>query len=128
VSHLSTVKPLKGLKNYSERGRAFERSICHFIHSDLNTKPLLISPKLLRSKNLGQVDCCWLNKNKIYIGECKSGRGVISRKQYIRLVETSLFISHIFVKNIKLVRITEVAKVDRGHYPFKVDIIKEFAP
>lgn len=121
-------KPLRESKNYSKVGRLFEKFVCRHIHSHKERVPVLVSPKLLRSKMLGQVDCAWLEpQQSLIVAECKSGRGYLMDPQRRRLEKSCFFLSQLFNKKTVLVRIRPVAKMLDADYPFIMDVIKELA-
>lgn len=63
--------------------------------------PLLVSPLVLRSKNMGQVDMARILDNQIEVAEVKSG-GHISVSQQSRLLKSAEFLSIILKKSAKL--------------------------
>ena len=118
-------KHLKASKSfYKKEGTLFEKYISFILHKD--TIPVLIDPDLLRKRDLGQIDCCYIKNKKIYVIECKTGKGLLSGQQKIRLVKTSDFISLIFDRYSVLLKFRAVAKTGRGHYSFKISNIKEY--
>jgi len=89
------VKPLKVLKSSS--GLKKELFHSQIIHAQ--NIPLLISSRVLRSRNLGQVDIASINsKKEIEIFEVKSSEqgAHLSTFQYRRLHGSLLFLTLIF--------------------------------
>lgn len=67
-------------------------------------KPILISQKLLRSKNMGQIDLCRYINGTIEIAEVKATKR-ISGKQRARLGASANYLSSLFNKNSKIILI-----------------------
>lgn len=74
--------------------------------------PLLVSPLLLRKRDLGQIDLSRLNKDKsgwlVEIGEVKSseiGVEMMERFQKKRLLSAQNFLSGLFGHRTKLIRL-----------------------
>ena len=95
----SIAKPSKALKSLS--GLNLEKEISIEFHQ--NGIPLLISPKLLRERNLGQIDLARIvkenNQWKIEVGEVKSssvGEEMMLRGQRMRLHSAQNFLSGLF--------------------------------
>lgn len=95
----STGKPLKALKNTS--GLKNELFISRTFHS--LGFPLLVSPQLLRTRSLGQVDLARITKDQhgwlLEIGEVKSstiGEELFQRHQKLRLTASQKFLSGLF--------------------------------
>lgn len=72
------------------KGEQFEKDFSKNVF--FNEIPLLVSSKLLREKNLGQIDFAKYSKDKIIIYELKNSKEP-SKKQLMRLRETSNYIS-----------------------------------
>lgn len=104
---LSIEKPLKALKNSS--GLDNEIHFSHQFHSV--GIPLLVSPTLLRLRNLGQIDLARLKKEAegwvVEIGEVKSstvGEEQMEKSQKRRLFFSQHFLAGLFGHPTKLVR------------------------
>lgn len=102
---LSTERVLKALKNTS--GLKNEIHFSKVFHAE--GSPLLVSPLVLRSRDLGQIDLARIRKDKIdwllEIGEVKSsqvGQEQLLRGQKIRLLNSQKFLSGIFGFRSKL--------------------------
>ncbi len=90
--------------------------------------PLLISSELLRRRNMGQIDVSWLNKGKVIVAECKSGKSLLSHRQKGRLKRSLYFLGAIFSNRGQLIlieRAEEFAKCSSSAYPLKVSKIME---
>jgi hypothetical protein len=81
----------------------------HFVHAQ--GVPLLVSPQLLRSKGLGQIDLAIFHKQQLNIYEVKktlptifSGPNTVQRR---RLLRTQKFLAEIFKCPTHLVWIDE---------------------
>jgi hypothetical protein len=61
--------------------------------------PLLISSKLLRARNMGQVDLAVIKKNSIILWEIKIKGEYLHHAQWQRLKDAQHFISQIFGKS-----------------------------
>ena len=71
-----------------------------------NGVPFLVSPLLLRSQNLGQIDVALLEKNSsklwfVRIVELKSCQA-LSKRQYLRLKKTQDYLSRVLDIEVKL--------------------------
>lgn len=65
----STVRPLKGSKNLS----GSKQELLHSLSVHSKNTPILVSAVVLRSRSLGQIDICCINKNYLLeIFEVKS--------------------------------------------------------
>ncbi len=68
--------------------------------------PLLVSPKVLRKRNCGQIDLAKLEKEKIVIIEVKSSdRGIevgMKSKQNTRLKKSASFLAFLFRRQIEV--------------------------
>lgn len=90
------------------KGQELEKKISQdFHHSGI---PLLISPALLRSRDLGQVDLARLGKDRqgwmLELGEVKSsmvGVEQMQRRQKGRLFATQRFLSAVFGHRSRLI-------------------------
>lgn len=109
---------------YKTEGSLFEKFVSLILHKQ--TVPILIDPHFLRKLDLGQVDCCYIKNEKIYVIECKTGKGLLSNQQKMRLVKASDFLSLAFNKESILLKFRAVAKTGSGHYSFKISNIKEY--
>lgn len=103
-----TVRPSKVLKNLS--GPKLEISHSLDFHSE--GTPLLVSPKLLRERNLGQIDLARLKKDRegwlIEIAEVKSsdiGIENLLRGQRQRLFSAQNFLSGVFGFRSRFIRL-----------------------
>ena len=80
------------------KGDSLEAEISKKYHTQHNA--VLVSPKLLRSKGLGQIDVSYMENNKIIILEVKSSRigkqVCYSSKQITRLRYSTLFLCQVF--------------------------------
>lgn len=124
VSRRSIEKHSRASKNFYKRGSKFELEVSRFL-VDEGVTPVLVWPKILRERGLGQVDLMWIKNNHLYVCECKTGSGRINSTQMKRLVKSSCFMKSLFKKKTVLVRIMPFAKKGNGHYPFKVKVIKD---
>jgi len=93
------------LKN-SSKGNLLEQKLSVEFHQ--NSIPLLISPLLLRSRGLGQVDLARFKKNTemiIELCEVKSSKTgeFAMRGQHLRLRKTGVFLGIIFGLKIKFI-------------------------
>ncbi len=102
---LSTERVLKALKNTS--GLKNEIFFSRIFHAE--GTPLLVSPLVLRSRSLGQIDLARLKKSQLEwileIGEVKSsqvGQEQFLRGQKKRLLSSQKFLSGIFGARSKL--------------------------
>lgn len=102
----SIAKPSKGLRNLS--GVELEKKYSKDFHA--KGVPLLISPALLRERNLGQIDLARITKQKngffLEIGEVKSsliGCEVYEFRQRQRLLKAQQFLSSLFGFSSKVV-------------------------
>lgn len=105
---LSIGKHLKVLRNSS--GLFNEIKFSRSFHAD--GVPLLISPKLLRARNLGQLDLARLRKDSdnwtIEIAEVKSsevGELQMQRFQKMRILASQKFLSGLFGFRSKLIHL-----------------------
>jgi hypothetical protein len=103
----STARALRELKNTSGLKSEIEHS--KSFHSE--GYPLLVSPQLLRSKNLGQIDLGRIKKDRgewlIELGEVKSssaGLQMMGIKQRFRLYDSLRFITSLFGHRGRLVK------------------------
>lgn len=94
----------------ANRGLKAEIECSHAFHAD--GIPLLISPLLLRSRDMGQVDLARLRKLEwewvIEIGEVKSsmmGAESMLRSQRNRLFSTQRFLSGLFSSRSRLIHL-----------------------
>ena len=80
-----------------EKGRLFELEVSKTFHQQ--GVPLLVCAKLLRRKNLGQIDMARVisrsSRLVIEVQECKSG-GFLSARQLLRLRRASHFLGELF--------------------------------
>lgn len=93
-----------------KKGLELEREFSREFHQE--GIPLLVSPSLLRSRNLGQVDLSRLKKDRegwvIEVGEVKSsqvGEEQMLRFQRQRIFSAQNFLSAIFGHRTKLLRL-----------------------
>jgi hypothetical protein len=93
-------------------GDLFERYVSNKVHAC--TVPLLVSEKLLRERNMGQIDIGYVFRGKCYAAECKKGKSLLSSKQLSRLKRSQSFIG-----------LQQVAKLNDAEYPFRVCNIRE---
>lgn len=107
---LFTGKPSKVSKNSS--GHKLEIEFSKDFHSE--GLPLLVSPALLRSRDLGQIDLARLKKDKegwvVEVGEVKSSElGVeqMVKSQMRRLFASQKFLASVFGHRTKLVRLVK---------------------
>ena len=103
---LSTERVLKALRNTS--GLKNEILFSRTFHSE--GCPLLVSPLILRTRNLGQIDLARVRKDKndwiLEIAEVKSsliGQEQFLRSQKMRLISAQKFLSGIFGFKSKLI-------------------------
>ena len=96
------------LKNSSETERVFSLSF----HAE--GIPLLVSPQLLRHRNLGQLDLARLRKVRenwiLEVGEVKSseiGQEMMERFQKKRIQSAQIFLSGIFGYPSKLISLVK---------------------
>lgn len=119
----STGKPLKASKNSS--GLKHEKDLSKEFHAE--GIPLLVSPKLLRARDMGQLDLAKLFKRRgewvIEIAEVKSstvGTESLIKGQRARILSAANFLSGIFgfpstVKNL----IPEESSGEKSQLSFK---------
>ena len=105
-SHRYIEKPSKELKSFA-RGEKFELDVSRNIHSK-NT-PVLISSKLLRRYNCGQIDIC-LYDQELIIYELKLNCRQISGRQYSRLMASQRLLASLLDLNTRLVIINKLPK------------------
>ena len=101
-----------GFSNYAHQ---------HFI-------PLLVSSHLLRKRGMGQIDISWIDKDYLFVAECKSGESILSFKQKKRLKSSLFFLTSLFGVKGKLIKVRdkeEFANSCGSAYPFKVSKIME---
>lgn len=105
---LSTERHLKASKSTSGLKAEIDSSI--EFHAE--GTPLLVSPSLLRSRDLGQIDLARIKKERgdwvIEIGEVKSSEtGVeqMERFQKVRLLSSQRFLSALLGHRSKLIRL-----------------------
>jgi len=103
-----TARPSKALKNSSQLEADFSLSF----HAE--GTPLLVSPQLLRLRQLGQMDLARLRKDRegwiIEVGEVKSsevGQEMMERFQKQRLFSAQNFLSGIFGFRSKLISLVK---------------------
>jgi hypothetical protein len=90
-------------------GLALERERSREFHAD--GLPLLVSPKLLRSRELGQLDLARMKKKESWIlevAEVKTssvGDEALERGQRKRIVNAAKFLSGIFGCPVKFIRL-----------------------
>lgn len=103
-SVLFTEKPLKELKNTYEIGEEFEKAQSIFFHGQ--GIPLLVSPRLLRKKNLGQIDLAIIKNKKIIVIELKKNKTSLNHshfsRQKIRLKASCDYLRFVINKDIIL--------------------------
>lgn len=106
---LSTERVLRALRNTS--GLKNEIHFSKTFHSQ--GSPLLVSPLILRFRDLGQIDLARLRKDKtdwiLEIVEVKSsrvGQELLLRGQKIRLLNAQKFLSGIFGVRSKLITLS----------------------
>lgn len=104
----STEKPSKVSKSSS--GLKLEQD--HSVSFHGQGTPLLVSPQLLRSRSLGQIDLARIRKDKegwlLEIGEVKSsevGEEQFLRFQKSRLMNAQKFLAGLFGHRSKLIRL-----------------------
>jgi hypothetical protein len=78
------------LKN-TAKGNFNEAKASKFYHNRYT--PVLISSSMLRKYNCAQVDISFVKDNTIYLGEVKSSKVGISKRQMNRLKDSAEFIS-----------------------------------
>lgn len=81
------------------KGDDFEKSMSDLLHS--NRLPLLVSPMVLRSRNLGQIDVATISKKSIIIWELKSSLR-LGIKQRTRIRAAASFLSQLFSKSVRV--------------------------
>lgn len=108
--HPYTEKPSKGLRNSS--GLKQEISISKNFHGE--GIPLLISPLLLRNRNLGQIDVARMKKDNggwlLEIAEVKSSEMGIAQMELFqkkRLYSSQHFLAGLFGCRTKLISLSE---------------------
>jgi hypothetical protein len=104
-------------------GDLFERYVSNKVHAC--TVPLLVSEKLLRERNMGQIDIGYIFRGKCYAAECKKGKSLLSSKQLSRLKRSQSFIGLLLQQRVDLIGIQQVAKLNDAEYPFRVCNIRE---
>lgn len=90
-----TEKPLKASKNLS----GLRNELTHSKNIHHQNVPLLVSSRVLRSRNLGQIDIASINSSReIEVVEVKSSEqgSHLHRYQYRRLNDALLFLTLIF--------------------------------
>ena len=96
------------------KGSKFERSLTQYIHSQLT--PVLIDAQLLRKRGLGQVDCCALDSQALYLFEAKFSQfqrsNLLSLSQQRRLKRSGNFLSLLFKRPYYLKVITNKKNFD----------------
>ncbi len=88
-----------------KKGQNFERECSkNLISFEKEEIPLLVCPRLLRKRNLGQVDLAKVRRpsKDITIYELKSDVHMVSFRQKRRLMESCQFIGTIFQSKINL--------------------------
>lgn len=103
----NTEKPLKGLKNFCpHKGESLE--VYHSSDFHAHSIPILISPQVLRSRNLGQIDLLKLVKDQegwvIEMAEVKSsqlGLDFMQNQQKLRLLGSGKFIAGLLGTRLK---------------------------
>lgn len=93
-----------------QNGFKLEKEVSQHFHQE--GIPLLVSPQLLRSRDLGQIDLARLIKDRtgwiLEIGEVKSsvvGEEQMLRTQRFRLFASQRFLSGLFGHRSKLLRL-----------------------
>lgn len=79
----------------NSKGEIFEKELSEKYHNLFT--PVLVSSHILRARQCGQIDLCYIRKNQLFVLECKNG-GVLSSKQYSRLKRSGDFIGNILDK------------------------------
>ena len=77
---------------------------------------------------MGQIDISWIDKEYVYVAECKSGESILSFKQKRRLKSSLFFLSTLFGSKGQLIKVRdkeEFANSCGSAYPFKVSKIME---
>ena len=87
--------------------------------------PILVSPLLLRKRDLGQIDLCVKSEKSFIAAECKLGEGRVSLVQRKRLLKSLKFISFLFNEDVKLELLYGFAKSFESAYSFKSKKIGE---
>lgn len=81
------------------KGDDFEKSMSELLHS--NRLPLLVSPMVLRSRGLGQVDVATISKKNIIVWELKSSLR-LGLNQRDRIRAAASFLSQLFSKSVRV--------------------------
>ena len=89
----SIEKPLKALKN-SAKGNEQEKLFSKIIHK--KAPAVLVSSKLLRDYNCGQIDICTYQHSRLSLYEVKSSCLVLGLKQKERLLQSLSFLTSVF--------------------------------
>lgn len=106
----SIVKLSVVLKSSSSKGKSLE--LKHSLSFHQNTLPILISPSVLRTRQMGQVDLARMIKQKedwlIEVGEVKSsdvGVEASQRFQKFRLLASCDFLGRLLGRRVKLTKL-----------------------